>query len=132
MILVLFYLNSFVMASLALILTFVLMKLQNKTTAPPNWITSSTIFILRSKVGQILLLSVLDPKASAGLECDADDNSGLVREDSKTQPWTHVTVLLSSLSFGIFFFTYLIMYAILIPGGSMPPVESLIFHPYST
>lgn len=98
-----------------LILTVLLRELRTLTTAAPSWVSSSTSFVLQSKVGQLLLLSILDPKASAFLETSADDNDDLVNADKKDTTWDYVTLLLGWLAFISVFFTYLIMLALFLP-----------------
>ncbi|KAK0158787.1 hypothetical protein PV328_009740 [Microctonus aethiopoides] len=95
-----FYYNSLMLAVVALILTCVLKQILDAKVSPPPWISSSVSMILSSKVGQILLLSILDPKASAWLEESADDNSDLVNSQTpKKSTWAYVTIILGWISF---------------------------------
>ncbi|KAK0163032.1 hypothetical protein PV327_006745 [Microctonus hyperodae] len=83
-----FYYNSLILAVVALILTCVLKQILDAKVSPPPWISSSVSMILSSKIGQIFLLSILDPKASAWLEESADDNSDLVNSQTpKKSTW---------------------------------------------
>ncbi|XP_032676070.1 neuronal acetylcholine receptor subunit alpha-2-like [Odontomachus brunneus] len=110
-----FYESSFAMASFALILTNILRQLQELTSAPPAWISTATTFLLRSRVGQILLVSILDPAATAKIEIDADDNTDLVQSNSKKSPWSYVTVLIGWLAFLSVLLSYVVLLAICMP-----------------
>lgn len=112
---VIFYERSFAMASFALILTNILRQLEEWNTDPPVWISAATAFVLRSRVGQILLVSVLDPVATAKIEADADDNTDLVRSDSKRSPWKYVTVLVGWLAVVGVFLAYVALLATCLP-----------------
>lgn len=101
------------LAVVALILTCVLKQILDAKVSPPPWISSSVSMILSSKVGQILLLSILDPKASAWLEESADDNSDLVNSQTpKKSTWAYVTIILGWISFISFLLIYIIMLAL--------------------
>lgn len=112
---VLFYEDSFIMASCSLILTSILRHLQELTVDAPTWITSASVFILNSKVGQIFLVSFMDPKVSASLELNAEDNANLVSLDRKESTWRYTSILIGWLAFLSFSFTYVILLALLIP-----------------
>lgn len=103
------------MASFALILTNILRQLQELTSAPPAWISEATTSILHSRVGQILLISILDPAATAKIESDADDNTDLVQSNSKKSSWSYVTVLVGWLAFLGVFFAYIVLLATCMP-----------------
>ncbi|XP_076173350.1 uncharacterized protein LOC143149665 [Ptiloglossa arizonensis] len=113
--LLLFYEDSFIMASCSLILTSILRHLQELTVDAPTWITSASVFILNSKVGQIFLVSFMDPKVSASLELNAEDNANLVSLDRKESTWRYTSILIGWLAFLSFSFTYVILLALLIP-----------------
>lgn len=113
--LVTFYESSFAMASFALILTNILRQLQELTTAPPVWISTATTSLLHSRVGQILLISILDPAATAKIETDADDNTDLVQSNSKKSPWSYVTVLVGWLAFLSVLLSYVVLLATCMP-----------------
>ncbi|KAL6255302.1 hypothetical protein P5V15_013642 [Pogonomyrmex californicus] len=94
-----FYESSLGIAAFALILTSILRQLQELTTEPPMWISTGTTSILHSRIGRILLVSILDPTATAKIEVDADDNTDLVQSNSKKSPWRYVVVLIGWLAF---------------------------------
>ncbi|XP_043274224.1 acetylcholine receptor subunit beta-like [Venturia canescens] len=120
-----YYINSFLLAFFALVSTFVLRTIQELKRSPPRWISSTATLVLRSKIGQLLLLSILDPKASAGIEFDADDTSDLVNSERKEPAWGYLSILIGWLTFIIFFFVYVVMHAILMPNAPMePPPEA--------
>ncbi|XP_011137432.2 5-hydroxytryptamine receptor 3A [Harpegnathos saltator] len=110
-----FYESSFAMALFVLILTNILRQLQELTTPPPAWISSATTSLLRSRVGQILLISILDPAVTAKIEIDADDNADLVQSNSKKSPWSYVTVLVGWLAFSAILLTYIVLLATCLP-----------------
>ncbi|XP_058803963.1 5-hydroxytryptamine receptor 3A-like [Phymastichus coffea] len=110
-----FYETSFLLVAFTLVLTVLLRELRTFTTPAPKWLSSSTSFLLQSKVGQLLLLSILDPKASAFLEVSADDNADLVNTKKNDATWNYVTLLLGWFAFISTFFTYLIMLALYLP-----------------
>lgn len=96
---VFFYENSLGLATFALILTSILRQLQELTTEPPMWISAGTTSIVRSRIGRILLVSILDPAATAKIEADVDDNTDLVQSNSKRSPWRYIIVLIGWLAF---------------------------------
>ncbi|XP_067216148.1 uncharacterized protein [Linepithema humile] len=110
-----FYESSLAIATFTLILTSILRHLQELTTEPPVWISFITTSILRSRIGQILLVSILDPAATAKIEINADDNTDLVQSDSKKSPWRYVTVLIGWLAFLGVFLTYIILLSTYFP-----------------
>ncbi|XP_014477571.1 PREDICTED: neuronal acetylcholine receptor subunit alpha-2-like [Dinoponera quadriceps] len=110
-----FYESSFALASFVLILTNILRQLQELTTAPPLWISAATTSLLRSRVGQILLISILDPAVTAKIEADADDNADLVQSNSKKSPWSYVIVIVSWLAFSSVLFSYIVLLATCMP-----------------
>ncbi|XP_024946149.1 acetylcholine receptor subunit alpha-like [Cephus cinctus] len=114
-----FYRDSLAMAGFAIFLTTFLRQLHAISRPAPGWISSINTFILNNKVGQIFLLNTLDPKASAGLETEADDNSGLVqlRTSSRDndQSWSLMAIFIGRLSFIGVLLTYIIMLFLLLP-----------------
>lgn len=111
-----------IVASVALLMTVVLRQMKETSISAPVWLTSTTSVILTNRVGQFLLLTTLDPKASATLEA-ADDNAGLVQPNSSsTRPssadseaWHHFATLLDRLFFAAAILVYFIMMIVLIP-----------------
>jgi hypothetical protein len=98
-----------------LIITVLLRKLTNSSISAPQWLTSVTSLILQSKAGQLLLLSILDPKASAFLELIADDGTELINAKQKDLTWNYVILLFGWLAFISVLFAYLIMLVVFLP-----------------
>nr|XP_012150626.1 PREDICTED: neuronal acetylcholine receptor subunit alpha-6-like isoform X1 [Megachile rotundata] len=116
--LLLFYENSLVLATFSLILTSLLRHMQELNTDAPVWLSSTTATILKSRVGQIFLVSILDPKVSATMEMNADDNTNLVSYDKKESTWKYTSILIGWLAFFAVLFTYVIMIAVFLPTNS--------------
>ncbi|XP_036143708.1 neuronal acetylcholine receptor subunit alpha-9 isoform X2 [Monomorium pharaonis] len=110
-----FYESSLGLATFALILTSVLRHLQELTTEPPVWISAGTTSILRSRVGRILLVSILDPAVTAKIEADVDDNTDLVQSNSEKSPWKYIIVLIGWLAFLSTLLTYIILLSMYFP-----------------
>ncbi|XP_053996969.1 uncharacterized protein LOC128886285 [Hylaeus anthracinus] len=113
--LILFYHNSFMLATFSLILTTILRHLQELTVDAPLWISSTSVLILKSRVGQILLVSFLDPKQSARIELNSDDNTNLVSIDKRESTWRYTSIIISWLAFSSILFAYIIMLIVFIP-----------------
>ncbi|KOC58999.1 Neuronal acetylcholine receptor subunit alpha-2 [Habropoda laboriosa] len=113
--LLLFYENSLALATFTLILTSVLRHMQELTAQAPVWISSITVSILKSRVGQVFLVSILDPKASARIEMNVDDNTNLVSFDKQETTWRYTSVLIGWLAFVSVFFVYVIMLIVVLP-----------------
>jgi len=114
-ILVYFYESSLGIAAFALIITSILRHLQELTTEPPLWISAVTTSILRSRVGRILLISILDPAATAKIEADIDDNTDLVQSNSKRSPWRYIMVLIGWLAFLSALLAYIVLLSTCFP-----------------
>lgn len=112
---VFFYESSLGIAIFTLILTSILRHLQELTTEPPIWISTSTTSILRSRIGRILLVSILDPAATAKIEIDMDDNTDLVQSNSQKSPWRYIIVLIGWLAFLSVLLTYIILLSTCFP-----------------
>jgi hypothetical protein len=78
------------------------------------WISNGTTFILRSRVGQILLVNILNPVTTAKIEADADDNTDLM-PSGKKMPWLHVTMLIGRLTFLSVLFAYIVLLSMYLP-----------------
>ncbi|XP_076621652.1 nicotinic acetylcholine receptor beta2 subunit [Colletes latitarsis] len=113
--LLLFYEKSFLVAAFSLILTSILRHLQELTIDAPVWISSISVFILKSRVGQIFLVSFLDPKVSARIELNADDNTNLVSHNRKESTWRYTSILIGWLAFLSILFTYIILLVVFLP-----------------
>lgn len=113
-----FYESSLGIATFALIVTSILRQLQELTTEPPTWIAAGTTSILRSRVGRILLVSILDPAATAKIEADVDDNTDLVQSNmgnSKRSPWRYIIVLIGWLALLSALLAYIILLSTCLP-----------------
>ncbi|KAL6429106.1 hypothetical protein ACFW04_008112 [Cataglyphis niger] len=113
--LIIFYESSFAIASFTLILTSILRHLQELTTEPPTWISIGTTSILRSRIGHILLVSILDPAVTAKIEIDADDNTDLVQSSNKKSPWRYVIVLVGWFAFLSVLLAYIVLLSTCFP-----------------
>ncbi|XP_043527050.1 acetylcholine receptor subunit beta-like [Frieseomelitta varia] len=113
--LILFYEKSLSLAAFSLILTSILRYVQQLNTEAPTWITLTTVSILKSRIGQIFLVSILDPKVSARIEMNADDNTNLVSLDKKESTWRYTSILMGWLAFLSVSFVYAIMLIIFLP-----------------
>ncbi|CAK9824062.1 5-hydroxytryptamine receptor 3A [Anthophora retusa] len=113
--LLIFYENSLILATVALILTSVLRHVQELTAEAPCWLSSVTITILRSRVGQVFLASILDPRASARIETNVDDNAQLVSFDKQKTTWRYTSILIGWLAFISVFLVYVIMLIVSLP-----------------
>ncbi|XP_026669888.1 uncharacterized protein LOC108625585 [Ceratina calcarata] len=113
--LIVFYEKSLILAVFSLILTVVLRYLQELTIDAPKWISSSTITIFKSRVGQVFLVSILDPRVSARIELNADDNTNLVSLEKRESTWQYTSILIGWFAFLIVLFTYVIMLILYLP-----------------
>ncbi|CAK9806018.1 Neuronal acetylcholine receptor subunit alpha-5 [Anthophora plagiata] len=113
--LLLFYEKSLILATLALILTSVLRHMQELTAEAPGWLSSVTVTILKSRVGQVFLASILDPRASARIETNVDDNAQLVSFDKQKTTWRYTSILIGWLAFIGVFLVYVIMLIVSLP-----------------
>lgn len=114
-----FYYSSLLLAVMSLILTCIFRYIVELKKPLPNWLSTHVSSLLSSKPGQILLLSVLDPKASAVFtndndDNDDDDNNELVKSSKKKTSWNYFVILLGWLSFITFSLIYIIMYTLYI------------------
>ncbi|XP_028981813.1 uncharacterized protein LOC107036256 [Diachasma alloeum] len=104
-----FYNNSLILSSLVLMLTCWLYKLLEWKREVPLWLASQVSVVLTSKVGQVLSINAMDPKGTALLEDDADDNSGLVDSQTKKSNWENVVTVIGWLLLFSFGFIYFVM-----------------------
>lgn len=113
---VLFYRDSLVLATFALILTTLLRKLQNMSMEMPSWISSTTIFILSNRAGRFLILNNEESKIDGGIV--TEDNSDLSKSEMrKESSWRNFAAIIEWLSFFCVMLTYLIIVIILVPSG---------------
>lgn len=126
---VIFYESSLAIATFTLVLTSILRHLQELDSEPPMWISTITTSILRSRAGQILSVSILDPAATAKIEVDADDNTDLMQSNNKRASWKYVTVLVGWLAFFSVFLAYIVLLGTCFPtynSASMSWILSLL------
>ncbi|XP_063977344.1 uncharacterized protein LOC135162623 [Diachasmimorpha longicaudata] len=109
-----FYNNSLIFSSVVMILTCWLQKILGWNREVPVWLASRVSLVLTSKVGQVLSINMMDPKESALLQDDADDNSGLVECRPVLPKWENVVTIIGWLSIFSFGFIYLIMCLVLL------------------
>ena len=111
-----FYESSLIVAAFSLILTSILRHLQQSKATAPTWVSSGTVLILKSRVGQILLMSTLDPKVSAKMQLlNADDNTNLVSPDKTDSTWRYISILIGWLALFSILLVYVIMLAVFLP-----------------
>lgn len=110
--------KSYALACFTLIITSILRHLLELTTETPTWIATRTSTIVKSKIGRILLISILDPKASAELETEAEDNANLVSSKKNEVSWKHVAMLISWINFLCVLLTYIVLISIYFPTQS--------------
>ncbi|XP_035733023.1 neuronal acetylcholine receptor subunit alpha-6-like isoform X1 [Vespa mandarinia] len=113
-----FFMKSLALACFTLIITSILRHLLELTTETPTWIATRISTIVKSKIGRILLVSILDPKASAELETEAEDNANLVISKKNEVTWKHVVMLISWINFLCILFIYIILISIYFPTQS--------------
>ncbi|XP_063977285.1 neuronal acetylcholine receptor subunit alpha-2-like [Diachasmimorpha longicaudata] len=104
-----FYTNSFILSFVVLVLTCWLQKILEWKGEVPTWLASKIHVVLTSKVGKILSINVLDPKGSALLEDDADDNSTLVDSQPVNPKWENVVTVMGWFFLFSFGFIYFVM-----------------------
>ena len=115
------YESSLIMAAFSLILTSILRHLQQLNTDAPAWVSSGTVLILKSRVGQILLMSTLDPKVSAKMQLlNADDNTNLVSPNKTDSTWRYISILIGWLALFSIFLVYVIMLGVFLPTSTSP------------
>ncbi|KAI4504413.1 hypothetical protein M0802_000884 [Mischocyttarus mexicanus] len=110
--------KSIALACFTLIMTSILRRLLELNTETPTWIAVRTSTIVKSKIGRILLISILDPKASAELEVKTEDTTNLVSFKKNEASWKHVVMLISWINFLCIFLTYIILISIYFPTES--------------
>lgn len=113
--LVVFYEKSLVLSTFSLILTSTLRYLEELNTEAPMWISLTTVSILKSRVGQVFLVSILDPKVSARIEMNVDDNTNLMSLDKKESTWRYTSILIGWLAFLSVLFIYVIILIVFLP-----------------
>ncbi|CAL1681657.1 unnamed protein product [Lasius platythorax] len=111
----LFYRDSLALAIFALILTTLLRKLQNMSTDMPNWISSTTVFVLNNSAGRFLVLNDEESKI-AGESIVNEDSSNLQKFGMK-KSWRYFAAIVEWLSFFCVILTYVIILITLVPTG---------------
>ncbi|XP_003700113.1 nicotinic acetylcholine receptor alpha9 subunit [Megachile rotundata] len=114
----LYYRDSLVLAVFALLLTALLRKMQEMSIDVPNWISSTTTFVLSNRAGRFLILADDDSKLSASiLERDAEENSDLPKSEarSKDSSWRHFAAIIEWLSFFAVIIAYIVILTTLVP-----------------
>ncbi|XP_031776894.1 uncharacterized protein LOC116415797 [Nasonia vitripennis] len=105
--------SSFLIMAFVMILMVLLRELHALKSPTPQWLSSKMSLIQQSKVGQLLLLSILDPKASAFLEVSSDNNDNIVDGGTDDEPkpevnmhstWNCVALIVGWFAFILIFF----------------------------
>lgn len=121
---VLYYENSLSLATFSLLLTMILSKLEKSNTKAPEFLTSITSDILKSKMGKVLFINMLDPKAYVGLK-EVEDDTILIATKKKEHPWKYVTILIGWISFIVVLIIYIVTLIIYLPHDSTKVNENL-------
>jgi len=105
------------LATFALILTALLRKLQNIRMEMPNWISSTTTFILSNKAGRFLVLNDEKSKIADG-GIVIEDNLDTPKSEMKKESWRHFAAIIEWLSFFCVILTYVIILITLVLSGA--------------
>ncbi|XP_020293454.1 uncharacterized protein LOC109859524 [Pseudomyrmex gracilis] len=115
--LILYYGESMALATYAIILTALLRKLQDTNTKMPNWISSTTSFVLSNKAGRFLISNDKDFEMT-----DEDATNEGISELPKSKEmkikelsWRHFASIVSWLSLFCVVFVYIIIFIIFTP-----------------
>ncbi|XP_015109580.1 acetylcholine receptor subunit beta [Diachasma alloeum] len=108
-----FYTNSLVLSTIALVLTCWLQRLLEAEREVPAWVARPVSAILSSTPGQFFSMGLMEPRAAA-LLTDDDDTSSLVDCESKKTNWESVVTVIGWISFASFIFVYVVMAAVLL------------------
>lgn len=111
----LFYRDSLALATFALILTTLLRKLQDISTDMPNWISSTTMFVLNNKAGRFLILNDEESKI-AGENIIIEGSTDLPKFGTN-KSWRYFAAIVEWLSFFCVTLTYAIILITLVPIG---------------
>ncbi|XP_029155413.1 neuronal acetylcholine receptor subunit alpha-3-like isoform X2 [Nylanderia fulva] len=111
----LFYRDSLALATFALILTTLLRKLQNMSTDMPNWISSSTMFVINNRAGRFLILK--DEKSKITGDSIVIEDSSDLSKSGRKESWRYFAAIVEWLSFFCVFLIYVIILITLLPTG---------------
>lgn len=117
----LFYRESFALATFAIILTALLRKLEDMSTEMPNWISFTTTFVLSNKAGRFLILKD-DESKIAERDIVTEESSDVLKSEvsRKELSWKYFAAIIDWLSFFCIVLTYVITLIILIA-----PIDSV-------
>ena len=114
----LYYRDSLSMAVFALLLTALLRKMQDMSIDVPNWISTTTTFVLNNRAGRFLILTDDNGKLSNSgiLGGENEENSDLPKTEarSKESSWRLFAAIIEWISFFAVVFTYIIILATLV------------------
>ena len=85
---------------------------------PPIWVNSVTCFIFKSRLGQTLILSILDPKTSILTEDSSEANKDLRSHKRKNVTWKYVILLINWLALISIFLIYFLLIIFTLPYSS--------------
>ncbi|NP_001166023.1 nicotinic acetylcholine receptor alpha 9 subunit precursor [Nasonia vitripennis] len=120
----LFFRDSMVLATFAMVVTTLLRKLQSTKVAPPGWIVATVTIVASNRAGRFLLL---DDNNVAGddkqLVSNNNSGSGDVEENvsvfaAKTdanESWRKLAIIIEWLAFIATAFTYIMLIILLVP-----------------
>lgn len=112
------YENSLALATFSLGVTILLRHMQDMTIKAPSWLSSIVNTSLKSRVGQIFLVNLSDPKLSAHIVSNNDDNTNLVSFDKVELTWRYTSIVIGWLAFVIVLITYIILLIVRLPTSS--------------
>lgn len=114
---VIFYGESIALAVFVIIITVLLRKLEVTNTEMPNWISSTTMFVLSNKTSRFLILKDDEIKVDKDIITEGNSNVPKSEVEMKKLSWKHFTTIIDWLSFICVIFTYVIILIIFIPIG---------------
>lgn len=102
------------MATLVLVVTAIVRKMQASTVSPPGWILTITSTALNNRVGQFFLPTV--PKGLTTLENESDDvNDEKKLISSENLQWRQFSAFVEWLLFFVVLMCYVLMFVTFIP-----------------
>ncbi|KAJ9585130.1 hypothetical protein L9F63_003082 [Diploptera punctata] len=106
-----FFRDSLVLTLLAFMMAVIGRGLRSSSKPVPLWISAVMNIVFQSRIGQLIVLHNLDPKAVAASETSGGEGADLVNnsERSSTFGWDNFTSLLNFICFLLSLLTYLIL-----------------------
>ncbi|XP_058803962.1 neuronal acetylcholine receptor subunit alpha-2-like isoform X2 [Phymastichus coffea] len=115
----LFYRDSMVLATFAMIVTALLRKLQVANSSAPGWIVSTVTFMASNRAGRFLLLDNADVKAElSNAERDSEDtveSANVAVTKKHDDSWRKLAIIVEWIAFFATTFTYFLLLILLVP-----------------